>query len=122
MSSESPIQPGESASSGAAAVPPRPPAPEAQRPVAEVKFTRAAALWSALITGLLVLVVLLVFIVQNTESASMAFLGWHWTLPLGVQILLAAVSGALITVMVGAARIIQLRRAAKKNLRAAMKR
>ena len=90
--------------------------------MAEVKFTRAAALWSALITGLLVLVVLLVFIVQNTESASMAFLGWHWTLPLGVRILHAAVSGALITVMVGAARIIQLRRAAKKNLRAAMKR
>lgn len=121
MSSESPIQPGESASPNAAPVPPRPPTPEAQRAVAEVKFTRAAALWSALITGLLILVVLLVFIVQNTESASMAFLGWHWTLPLGVQILLAAVGGALITVMVGAARIIQLRRAAKKNLRAAMK-
>lgn len=122
MSSESPIQPGGSASPHATPVPPEPPTPEAQRLVAEVKFTRAAALWSALITGLLILVVLLVFIVQNTESASMAFLGWHWTLPLGVQILLAAVSGALITVMVGAARIIQLRRAAKKNLRAAMKR
>ena len=122
MSSESPIPPGESASPNTAPAPPRQPTPEAQRAVAEVKFTRAAALWSALISGLLVLVVLLVFIVQNTESASMAFLGWRWTLPLGVQILLAAVGGALITVMVGAARIIQLRRAAKKNLRAALKR
>lgn len=122
MSSESPIPPGESVSPNAVPVPPRLPTRDEQRPVAELKFTRAAALWSALITGLLVLVVLLVFIVQNTESASMAFLGWRWTLPLGVQILLAAVGGALITVTVGAARIIQLRRAAKKNLRAAMKR
>lgn len=122
MSSESPIPPGESATPNTAPAPPPVSTPEARRAVAEVKFTRAAALWSALISGLLVLVVLLVFIVQNTESASMAFLGWRWTLPLGVQILLAAVGGALITVMVGAARIIQLRRAAKKNLRAAMNR
>lgn len=122
MSSESPIPPGESTTPNTAPAPPRPTTPDAQRTVAEVKFTRAAALWSALISGLLVLVVLLVFIVQNTESASMAFLGWRWTLPLGVQILLAAVGGALITVMVGAARIIQLRRAAKQNLRAAMNR
>jgi uncharacterized integral membrane protein len=86
-----------------------------------VKFTRAAALWSSLIFGLLVLIVLLIFIAQNTESASFAFLGWHWQLPLGVAILTAAVGGALITVLAGAARIIQLRRAAKKNLRAALK-
>lgn len=124
MSSDATPPPGGPLGPGpSAAEPPSVPAPPPPpRPVTEVKFTRAAALWSALITGLLVLVVLLVFIVQNTESASMAFLGWHWTLPLGVQILLAAVGGALITVMVGAARIIQLRRAAKKNLRAALKR
>lgn len=125
MDSESPIPPGNSA-------PPTPPAPTpaepaarplptASKPVTEVKFTRAAALWSSLIFGLLVLTVLLIFIAQNTESASFAFLGWHWTLPLGVAILMAAVGGALITVLVGAARIIQLRRAAKKNFRAALK-
>jgi uncharacterized integral membrane protein len=104
-----------------------PPAPvpansvTAAKSVAEVKFTRTAALWSSLIFGLLVLTVLLIFIAQNTESASFAFLGWRWQLPLGVAILTAAVGGALITVLVGAARMIQLRRAAKKNLRAALK-
>jgi uncharacterized integral membrane protein len=97
------------------------PSPTAVTSIAEVKFTRAAALWSSLIFGLLVLTVLLIFIAQNTESASFAFLGWRWQLPLGVAILTAAVGGALITVLVGAARIIQLRRAAKKNLRAALK-
>ena len=86
-----------------------------------LKFTRAAALWSALIIGLVVLIILLVFITQNTESVEMTFIAWHWELPLGVQILLAAVLGSLLTVLVGAARIVQLRRAAKKNLRAALR-
>ncbi len=89
--------------------------------MSEVKFTRAAALWSSLIFGLLILVVLLVFIAQNTDSTSVTFISWRWTLPLGVQILLAAVGGALITVLAGATRIIQLRRAAKKNFKAAFK-
>jgi uncharacterized integral membrane protein len=90
----------------------RPSAP----PESAVKFTRAAALWLALIVGFVILIVLLVFIAQNTESASFAFLGWHWGLPLGVAILLAAVCGGLITVLAGTVRIYQLRRAAKKNL------
>nr|WP_237752680.1 lipopolysaccharide assembly protein LapA domain-containing protein [Mycolicibacterium aromaticivorans] len=105
-------------------MPPAPPAPEPSTPatakaVNEVKFTRAAALWSSLIFGLLILTILLIFIAQNTASTSFAFLGWHWSLPLGVAILMAAVAGALVTVLAGAARIFQLRRAAKKNLRAA---
>lgn len=123
MSSEPPVSPTEPDHS----VPPAPSAPESvaaqpsAKAVAEVKFTRAAALWSSLIFGLLILTILLVFIAQNTESATFAFLGWRWTLPLGVAILLAAVCGALITVLVGAARIFQLRRVAKKNLKAARK-
>jgi uncharacterized integral membrane protein len=92
------------------------PAP-ATPPESAVKFTRAAALWSALIVGFLILIVLLVFIAQNTGSTSFAFLGWRWSLPLGVAILLAAVCGGLVTVLAGTVRIYQLRRAAKKNLK-----
>jgi uncharacterized integral membrane protein len=77
-------------------------------------FTRARALWSALIAGFLILILLLVFIAQNTAPTPFTFLGWHWRLPLGVAILLAAVVGGLITVAVGTARILQLRRVAKK--------
>jgi uncharacterized integral membrane protein len=83
-----------------------------------VKFTRTAGVWTALTGGFLVLIVLLIFITQNTASAEFAFLGWHWSLPLGVAILLAAVCGGLITVLVGTARMYQLRRAAKRNLAA----
>jgi uncharacterized integral membrane protein len=95
------------------------PAPDsAPPPESAVKFTRAASLWSSLTAGFLILIVLLIFITQNTGSATLAFFGWRWTLPLGVAILLAAVGGGLITVAAGTARIYQLRRAAKKNLAA----
>ncbi|MGC2655199.1 MAG: lipopolysaccharide assembly protein LapA domain-containing protein [Mycobacterium sp.] len=80
------------------------------------RFTRAGAVWSALTVGFLILIVLLVFISQNTTSPQFAFLGWRWSMPLGVAILLAAVFGGLITVLAGTARIFQLRRAAKKDL------
>ena len=89
--------------------------------VNKVHFTRAAALWSAVIAGFLILIILLIFIAQNTESAQFAFLGWQWHLPLGVAILLAAVCGGLIASLAGAARMVQLRRAAKKNYKAALR-
>jgi uncharacterized integral membrane protein len=88
------------------------------KPQSAVKFTRAAALWTALITGFVILIVLLVFIMQNTASTTIHFLAWEWNLPVGVAILLAAVCGGLLTVAVGTARIVQLRRAAKRNLKA----
>lgn len=96
--------------------------PPAAPPVEEVGFTRAAALWSSLILGFLILIVLLIFITQNTASTPFTFLSWHWHLPLGVAILLAAVGGGLLTALVSAARMFQLRRAAKKNLQFALKR
>ena len=86
-----------------------------------VKFTKAAALWSSLIIGFLVLIVLLIFIAQNTDSGTFHFLGWSWSLPLGIALLAAAILGGVITFLIGAARIVQLRRAAKKNYKAALK-
>jgi len=104
--------------------PPTPATPvqrtDAPPPESAVKFTRTASVWSSLTVGFLILIVLLIFITQNTASATLAFFGWRWTLPLGVAILLAAVGGGLITVAAGTARIYQLRRAAKKNLAAGL--
>ena len=87
-------------------------------PVSPDKFTRAAASWTALFVSFLVLIVLLIFITQNTDTAQFAFPGWRWSLPLGAAILLAAVCGGLITVLAGTLRMFQLRRTAKKNLKA----
>ncbi|MEN3321001.1 MAG: hypothetical protein V7643_4403 [Mycobacterium sp.] len=109
------------ASSSSKGTPPEPTATPGEyllAPESAVKFTRAAALWSALIAGFVILILLLVFILQNTDSATIHFFVWEWNLPVGVAILLAAVCGGLLTVAAGTARIVQLRRAAKKNLKA----
>lgn len=116
MSTEHPVSPENRVPTtpSAAQVPPVTAAPTSET----VRFTRAAAVWSALTVGMLILIVLLIFIAQNTTQARFTFLGAHWNLPLGVAILLAAVCGGLITVLAGTARIFQLRRAAKKDLMA----
>ncbi|EFG77344.1 hypothetical protein HMPREF0591_2736 [Mycobacterium parascrofulaceum ATCC BAA-614] len=116
MSSHPPASPGQPPNKPVAtpkpAAPPKP-GPAPKEPA--IGFTRAGALWSSLIAGFLILILLLIFITQNTATTAFTFLGWHWSLPLGVAILLAAVVGGLITVAVGTARILQLRRAAKKH-------
>jgi len=114
MSSNIPASPGQPPPTPAQA--PKPPAIPAEPAVG---FTRAGALWSALIAGFFILILLLIFIAQNTASTPFTFLAFHWSLPLGVAILLAAVVGGLITVAVGTARILQLRRVAKKHHAAA---
>lgn len=110
MSSRTPASPGQQPDKPA-------PAPKAGKPPKEpaIGLTRAGALWSSLVAGFLILILLLIFITQNTATTEFTFLSWHWSLPLGVAILLAAVVGGLITVAVGTARILQLRRAAKQH-------
>ena len=68
----------------------------------------SGAAWTALILGLLILVLLLVFILQNNVPAEFAYLGWQFSLPLGVAMLLAAVAGALIMGLVGSVRLFKL--------------
>ncbi|MCV6962537.1 hypothetical protein BST27_23055 [Mycobacterium intermedium] len=98
-----------------------PPAAPAVPKDSSAKFTRAGALWAALTAGFLILILLLIFVAQNPASQQFQFLGLHWSLPLGVAILLAAVVGGLLTVVVGTARILQLRRAARKNYGTALR-
>lgn len=84
------------------------------------RFTRAGALWTALVIGFLLLILLLIFIMQNMDPAPVQLFGWQWELPVGVSLLLAAVAGGLLTFLVGTIRMLQLRRAAKKNLKAGL--
>ncbi|MFF0988441.1 LapA family protein [Kocuria nitroreducens] len=68
----------------------------------------SGAMWTALILGLVILVLLLVFILQNNVPARFNYLGWEFSLPLGVAMLLAAVAGALIMGLVGSVRLFKL--------------
>ncbi len=80
----------------------------------KVRNTRTAQAWTGLIISAVVLVLLLVFILQNSDSTQLNVLFWVWNMPKGVAILFAAIVGALVTAMIGGARIFQLHRAAKK--------
>jgi uncharacterized integral membrane protein len=71
--------------------------------------TRTSGYWASIAVGLLVLLVLLVFILENGQTARVTFFGVHGHLPQGVALLLAAVIGGLFVVLAGAARILQLR-------------
>lgn len=80
--------------------------------------TRAGSIWMSLSVGAVFLVVLLIFVVQNTSAVRLGFLGWHFSLPIGVGILVAAVVGALVMAIAGGVRIIQLRQAFGRLARA----
>ncbi|WP_420803602.1 LapA family protein [Saccharothrix deserti] len=86
-------------------------------PPAKLKPTRISGTWVAVLASIVVLIVLLVFILQNLTGATINFLGLAGTLPLGVALLFAAIAGAIVVALVGAARIMQLRRQAKRGLR-----
>ncbi|MGL6236330.1 MAG: LapA family protein [Segniliparus sp.] len=83
-----------------------------------VKHTRTGAAWTGIILGTLLLIVLLIFIVQNQEPTKVVFLSWDVSLPLGVLLLAAAIIGVLGTALVGAARMFQVWRAARKSHKA----
>jgi uncharacterized integral membrane protein len=75
--------------------------------------SRASAAWVATGAALVLLVLLIVFILQNQEHVEVKFLGFDSTVPLGVAMLISAVAGGGLVGVAGLARVIQLRRAVK---------
>ena len=51
----------------------------------------------------------MIFIIQNTRTVNISFLGGHLCLSLAVALFLAAIAGALVMAAAGTARITQLR-------------
>ncbi|WP_198680562.1 LapA family protein [Lentzea terrae] len=80
----------------------------------KLRPTRISGTWIAVLVAIVVLIFLLVFILQNGDSATIHFLWIEASLPLGVALLFGAIGGALLVAVVGAARILQLRRQAKR--------
>jgi len=70
--------------------------------------------WTGVIAGAVILLLLLIFILENTQSVTISFMGADGDVPLGVALLLAAVGGALVVGLVGIARVVQLRKRAKR--------
>lgn len=90
----------------------QPPANAPSRPAAR---TRVSAAWLGACLAATVLVVLIVFMLQNTGSVEVGFLWMSGSLPLAVALLIAAVGASLLTMTVAAARITQLRRRLRQH-------
>jgi uncharacterized integral membrane protein len=92
--------------------------PAAALPHHQIRRTRISGLWVAVGFFAVVLLLLLIFILQNGTEVSVSYMGAQGRLPLGVALLLSAVCGVILVVLAGAARISQLRATARKHRRA----
>jgi uncharacterized integral membrane protein len=83
-------------------------------PADPLRGSRTSRVWVS-VTALAVIVVLLVvFVAQNTDRVSVRFFGWTWHAPLAVEILVGAVAGMLLAVVAGTLRIWQLHRRVRR--------
>jgi putative membrane protein len=105
---------------------PLPPEPEAARAPADaeatlpqhiIQPTRTSMVWTMVGIGVVLLVAILVFILQNSQRVRVRFLMVNGTIPLGVALLFAALLGALLVLVAGAARVLQLRVVARRHRR-----
>ena len=97
-----------------------PPEPEVAAPPAgptlpqhTIEPTRTSMVWTMVGIGVVLLVAILVFILQNGQRVRVRFLMANGTLPLGVALLFAA----LLVLVAGAARVLQLRVVARRHRR-----
>ncbi len=90
---------------------------DAAEPLPGERRTRLSGAWTAIVIGLVALVVILVFILQNGQKVEVTFLVFKGQLPLAVALLFALILGAVIVFAFGAARILQLRMVAGRARR-----
>lgn len=95
------------ASTGSAGEPTAPRVPTADDPL---RGSRTSGLWAAVIALGVVLLLLIVFIAQNTQKVNVSFLGWEGQTPLSVALLIATTAGLFLAAIAGTLRIWQLRR------------
>ena len=85
------------------------------RPLA--KHSRVGTTWVSLAAFVLLLLLLAIFIIQNSANVDIKYFGAKGHLSFGVAMLLAVIAGSLLTLLIGSARIVQLRVATKRMSR-----
>ena len=86
--------------------------PESADPLAR---SRTSAAWTAAVLLAVFLVLLIIFVAQNTQTAHVNFFGWDGNAPQAVMLLIATVTGMAVVALAGALRILQLRRRIKRT-------
>jgi uncharacterized integral membrane protein len=79
------------------------------------KPTRISWAWGTLIFGVLLGIALVDFLVQNTRSVRVEFFSASGQIPIVAALLVAALAGAAVVLVVGAARIGQVRHRLRKG-------
>jgi uncharacterized integral membrane protein len=79
--------------------------------------TRTGRVWAALVPAIVFLILLIVFIAENGQHVRVKFFGATGHISLALALLIAAVAGAVLVLLIGTARILQLRVAAWRHQR-----
>jgi uncharacterized integral membrane protein len=79
-----------------------------------LRGSRTSGAWLAVVVLAVLLLLLVIFIAQNTQDVEVSFLGWDGQAPLAISLLIAALVGIVIAIVAGALRILQLRRRVRR--------
>lgn len=85
--------------------------------LARAQRTRTGRVWTALIPALVFLILLIIFIAENGQHVQVKFFGATGHISLALALLIAAVAGAIVVLLIGSVRILQLRLAAWRHQR-----
>jgi uncharacterized integral membrane protein len=84
--------------------------PLASEESARVARTRTSAVWLGVWAGVVVLILLIIFVAQNTAKVQISFFALEGQIPLALALLIAGVAGAIVAMAVAGLRILQLRK------------
>lgn len=82
-----------------------------------LRGSRTSGVWVAMVGVAVLLILLLIFIVQNTQDVQITFLGWEGRAPLAVALLAATVTGMVIAIVSASLRMLQVRHRVKRERR-----
>jgi uncharacterized integral membrane protein len=115
VSTDPPVHPAPQATPEAEPVASPPPGHDRDHGHDPLRRSRTSGTWIAVLVLSLLLLLLAVFILQNTQKVEVSFFGWSGRAPLAATLLIGAAGGALVVAAAGVLRILQLRRRVKRE-------
>jgi putative membrane protein len=82
-----------------------------------LRRSRASNFWVAIVGFGVLLVLLVIFILQNRQSVEVSYLGLNGHMPLAAAMLISVAAGLLLAAIAGSVRILQLRRRVRRGVR-----
>jgi uncharacterized integral membrane protein len=82
-----------------------------------LRGSRTSGFWLGVVSLGVVLVLLIIFIAQNTRETTVSFLAWDGQVSVAVALLIATAAGLFLATVAGGLRIVQLRRRVHRDRR-----